>query len=460
MKAALRALATAVTDAPWEVIFLAAGIALRISMAWSYDVTTGYDYDDHLGYVQWLVGHRSLPDIHLNNTAYHPPLYYAVAAALRSMGVQPTRLVWISIASGCLRLLVLFVAVRWFLPGDRLARCATLALAAVLPASVHLDGMVSNEGLNNLFAIVATALGATMFRAEGRTRWRWGAALGVALGLGLLTKVSSLAVLAAIGLAGILEALRRDGAAWRCRLGRVVPVVGALAIAFAVSGWFFAHQESRYGKAMPTAFDAQARASVAGMHDVPYFSRRPASYFFGWTAEIFRSPYYPIAIVPRSYALPVLVASTFVDYYSYGFSRSPPLGEPGAQRSWRRVGASSLVLSRGSVLGGTLIALAVVAAWLVVFWKSWRGRKTDALAVLFVPAFAVLGQLHFSVLYPADSMGPIKGVYLQFAAPALYVLFGLAVSHSAHRRLGVPFGIALGLAWLAVGAYTVHSRIL
>jgi hypothetical protein len=53
--------------------------------------------------------------------------------------------------------------------------------------------------------------------------------------------------------------------------------------------------------------------------------------------------------------------------------------------------------------------------------------------MLAVPVLAIAGQLHFAISFPVDKTGPVKGYYVQFAAPALYALFGLAVEWLLRR---------------------------
>ena len=74
------------------------------------------------------------------------------------------------------------------------------------------------------------------------------------------------------------------------------------------------------------------------------------------------------------------------------------------------------------------------------------------------PALGLLGQIHFATKYANDTFGPIKGTYLQFAAPIVCGLFGLSVSWMWQRpwaRIGAVLAIA---ALCSVAAYTGYAR--
>jgi hypothetical protein len=56
-----------------------------------------------------------------------------------------------------LRLLLIWVALERWLPESRVARRVALALAAVLPSSAHLDGMITNETLLMLLSAASSS---------------------------------------------------------------------------------------------------------------------------------------------------------------------------------------------------------------------------------------------------------------------------------------------------------------
>ncbi|WP_051425908.1 DUF2142 domain-containing protein [Jiangella gansuensis] len=181
----------------------------------------------------------------------HPPLYYAAAAAwLHVTGTADARWdqVLLSLRLFGVLLLVplplLAAATARTLLGDRRqARPAALvAAAAVLfvPMSAHILSAVTNDALVALSGAVITWLVARVL--PGDLRWRTAIGLGLALGVGLLTKVMAAfavpMVVVAYLLAGpagrpLLADLRRT---WWRRTARVL-VAGL--VAFAAGGWWW-----------------------------------------------------------------------------------------------------------------------------------------------------------------------------------------------------------------------------
>jgi hypothetical protein len=446
---------------PELAIFLF-GVLLRLSLNRTFAVEAGYDYYTHHDYVKWIAAHGTLPRFDLNVATYHPPLYYWFSSLLLNAGFVDQSLGWISIVSGCLRLGVVWAGLELFLPspGQRFARVVALALLAVFPADLHLDAMATNEALSTLFAAAALVLLPFVLGTERppRARHAFGAALGLALGLGLLTKISTAALILAAGLAaavGLVRAFLAGTRGLRPLYARVAPLATALAVTAAVSGWFFARNYHLYGMLAPTGYDGSAPKVVAEHLKSPFLDRRSIGYVAGFDAAILDEPYYPTASFPHPRFWSVLVASTFADYFNYGFGAAQ-LDEPAVWRIYRPIRPTSFALSRWSVRGGALIALVAVAAWLWAARHVWRRREDGHLALLLVPLLAVLGQLAFAIRYPNDTYGPVKGAYLQFGTPPLFALVGLAVAW-AWRRPRARVLAVLGLGGqVLVAAYSLH----
>jgi hypothetical protein len=440
-----------------ELLLVLFGVFLRVTMFRRYDVRWGYDFPDHWAYVDWFLRHWGLPSLTVSREAYHPPLFYFLAALVHRAGVPMLHMNIISILCGSLRLLVIWFGLERNLAWNRPARLVALVVAAVLPVSVHIDGMVTNEGLTNLLSALAMVVMLELLRGAEARRWLLALALGLVLGLGLLTKISMLVLMVVGGMAALLEFfwLGLDG--WRARGRRFLPWVGALFIAFAVSGWYLAHNQRAYGKMLLSGFDGLDARWFAPIASTSYFDRRRGDFFYGWTSDIFDSPYYPSGVRPVSYFWPPLVASTFVDYYSFGFAgRTPPV----RIHNTHPVPLRAAAVSPYAVMGGTWMALTTMVAWLIATFAAWRSRNVGNLVLLLVPLVALLGQLHFAVKFAVDAQGPVKGAYMQFAAIPLYGLYGLAVAWSWKRGWSGRLATALNaLAFASVAIYCLLSRL-
>jgi 4-amino-4-deoxy-L-arabinose transferase-like glycosyltransferase len=274
-----------------ELALCALGVLLRLSMLGGYDIRWSYDSDDHWPYIAWFSTHWKLPPLSLSRETYHPPLYYVMAGTLLKLGAGRGVQAF-SFACGCARLGLIWYGIERYLPRRRMARLVALALAAVLPASVHLDGMITGEALSGLLATGALLLGAHALRTTGAARWRYAIMTGVVVGLQLLTKVSALATIGALGLAAVLEMVHRQDR-WEGRLRRFVPWLGGLLVVGAVSGWYFARNERLHHKAFLSGFDGLDTGYLGETQKTPYLDRRTLGFFLDWRSDIFRYPYSP-----------------------------------------------------------------------------------------------------------------------------------------------------------------------
>jgi 4-amino-4-deoxy-L-arabinose transferase-like glycosyltransferase len=444
-----------------ELLLFALGVALRMSMAWTYDATWSYDSQWHWEVVDWILKHRRVPTPDDVGQAQHPPLYYHLAAGLTALGVERATMVWVSILMGTLRLAMLWAGFELYLPRARVARLAALGLAAVLAASVHIDGMIYPEATSGMLLTAAMLLTPLVFRRTGWARWRMAGYLGLVLGLAMLTKISGIVVIGALCTTAGLEFLfSRDD--WATRTRHLLCWAWMLAACVAVCGWYFSRNVRDYGRPFVTSFDVSSQHHlVADLQKVPYLERRSLGFFVSWDAAVPLFPYYPSGIEPRPSFFPVAVASTFVDYWNYSFSGLDPYvavpGWPGERL--RPITPRLFRASQYAASGGILIFLATVATWLAVMPRTFRRRDWGGVALLLVPLFTLVSAIHFAVAYPLDSYGVVKGVYMHFGAPPMYALFGLAVAWAFQKPIRWPlFGALLGALWL-VASYAMLCRL-
>jgi hypothetical protein len=446
-----------------ELCALGVGVLVRLSMALTYDARIGFDFNAHWPHIQYIVARHELPPLAFNATACHPPLYHVLAAFLVSLGLGAGALGWVSALWGMLRLALIWAGLEKWLPESRLARVVALALAAVIPASAHLDGMITNETLVMLLS--AGALVAMPWAVAAARAGRVGpmVALSLLLALAMMAKISAsvlvTSVAAAIGLE-IIRAQPSSVASWmRALRARLLPIIAGLVVLASITGPFFVRNQILYGQAAPSAYEGSLKPNQAPYDAIPYFDRRSLGFYLGWNLGIHVQPYYPTGLKPEARFFPVLIATTFSDYYFFSFSGGGNYNE----RRW--VSGAAVALGALSVTGGTVIALVTVLAWFGALRVLWRrrddGEPDPRFALLLAPALGLIGQLHFATKYPNDNFGPIKGAYLQFIAPVLCALFGAGAAWMWRRRAR-RWWLAAALASLGalglVAAYTVHAR--
>src|SRR5437867_2221119 len=222
-----------------ELAVFLVGVLLRLSMVWNYHVTWSYDSETHWELVQWILDHHMVPGVESTFQSFHPPLFYATAAWLVQHGFTRETLVWFSIACGIIRLGTIWAGLELYVVSSRCARVMALALAAVVSASVHLDGMVYPEALNCMLNAVVMLLLPLAFRRSGKFRWPVTLAIGFILGAAMLTKVSTITVAGAIGSAVIAEFLL-SRKLLRARMLNVLPWAGMFAVCLGMCGWYYA----------------------------------------------------------------------------------------------------------------------------------------------------------------------------------------------------------------------------
>jgi hypothetical protein len=441
-----------------ECALILLGIFLRLTMRWRYDVNWGYDADAHWQYVEWIVWHRALPPVDAMVEAFHPPLFYASIAWLFRHGVSREAMVFVPMACGIARLGLIWAGLEMYLGNQRWAIRSALALAAVLPASVQVDGMVYPEAVSCLLVTGAMIVIPLAFRGPVEKRWWPAITSGLLIGLAMLTKISALAVVAAVGSVALVELVMSRHSAWRDRSVRLLPWLAAAAMVVAVSGWYFARNVRNYRKPFLTSFDLTERARMAEAEKVPYFSRRKAAFLLGWDRALYSSPYYPTASAGDAHFFEVAMASTFLDYYNYSFSGLDPSSQTDLRANGRPVSPRLLTASRRAVVGGTIVLLGAAAGFASGARTVLQRSNWGLLALLLIPFFTALFALHFAVKFPLDTSGVIKGVYMQFGAPPLYATYGLSVAWAQRKKERWPLlAILLSGLWL-VASYTLFCR--
>lgn len=445
-----------------ELAALLAGIYLRVRMYSTFRWDWGYDSYDHMRYIHYLVDKHRIPPLEAARTAYHPPLFYWIGAFILKHGYTPDHIRLVSIAAAIVRLVVLWYGLRRFLPERRLARVAALLLAAVIPCSLHIDGMVSNEGLNSLFCTIVLFLAVEAFRSQGTRRVWLCAGLGLALGAALMVKVSAL-VLVLLFLAGAAIEWATAPGSLRAKLERALPIIAAIEIGLLLSLPIQSRNQLKTRHLYPFGYDAhdkRAEMLARRVRDVPYLERRPLAFVYGLgTPQIFAHPWYPTDLYTESRFWPVLYASAFADYYAFFYASFTLPGERAVRVAGNRViGARAQRYMIASTAAGLPITLAVVGAFLAAALALRRRWDLSRALLLATPVVAIAAQMHFAIKFPHDEWGPVKAAYLNFAAAPLFALFGVAVAWLWERKPGRAPAVLLLAALAVVGAYGLYGR--
>jgi 4-amino-4-deoxy-L-arabinose transferase-like glycosyltransferase len=219
------------------------------------------DEGAHIGYVRALAEGRRLPvraDAEFPTYQWHqPPLYYAVAALGHPLGSLGMRAV--SILFALASLWAIWAAARLLAPRQPAVPALAVAAVALLPMRQAVHASVGNDAaIECWFSLTFLAMAHMAVRGFSPSR---GVAVGVLVGVALLTKLSGLLLVP--GVAVLLFAL--PGAQGIRR--RVARAVWPLAISLAIASPWLALNVARYGQPLPLRAFHQEFAQTARATD-------------------------------------------------------------------------------------------------------------------------------------------------------------------------------------------------
>jgi len=175
------------------------------------------DYDQ--AFNQQFTNPANTPDLPIDRLRYEfhqPPLYYLLAAPIYALaGGDLFALRLVSVAFGGALIVVAFLIVREITPDRPELALGTAAFVAFVPQHVAMMAGVNNDSLAELLLalILFQTLRVLRLRGEGELKDLF--ALGVLLGLGLLTKTTDYLAMPVIVVALLLRAYRLSPIAYR-----------------------------------------------------------------------------------------------------------------------------------------------------------------------------------------------------------------------------------------------------
>jgi len=254
---------------------LLVAVAMRIDNAIRYRTGNGFDAVENVEYVRFLTHSWALPDPEAAWATSHPPLFYYVAAALWrvlvGVGLEGALLVSLPLLASAAGLVAIGSAV-WLVarlsPDDPRRIVLAGALLLFLPVHVYMAAMVGEELLATMWMSLALIAAAPIGQSPGAPAPARAAVVGLLAGLAVLTKMTGVLVLLAIGTTWWI-------AAWRSRRAGPALVASAVAgaVALGVGGWYYLYNLVAYGYLYP-----QDLAVHAKMFEMPPGSRQLLDY--------------------------------------------------------------------------------------------------------------------------------------------------------------------------------------
>jgi hypothetical protein len=307
-------------------------VVAYLSLALTFTLLTrAYEADDesaHTDYVEYIVQHHSIPHISVANggESHQPPLYYLLEAGWQQIlgipafapqvtfakePIGPNRLVLshnytptqhedavhlhelrlLSVLFGLGTVILTYAGARVIGLRQAMALCCGL-FVALLPRGLVLSTALTNDAL--IIPLCALALVFFLLAERARSEGRLGhrrlhlLGMGVALGLGAITKFSGLPVagillllafvpsitlsrsevhVQANGATNHSDDIRHVGIASRFLVDGIIAVVGFLA----VSGWWFVRNKILYGQFLASRkSEGYLKAFLGGAHPVAW----------------------------------------------------------------------------------------------------------------------------------------------------------------------------------------------
>jgi len=252
-----------------------AAIAVRLWNVLHYPPDWGFDSAANWRYIYRMAHDWALPDPSAGWSTADPPLFFAAAAAL--MDASNFAILLVPLFNTVVGLGVVALAVRLVRELDpERPRRALLAggLVLFLPAHIYMSAMVSEEMLVAFFTSLCVFLLARRAARQAVASnvdgdLRSAAAVGVAAGLALLSKLTGALAISTAVATYAFEGLRLR--AWRPAFARIL--VAAL-LALLVGGWYFARNRVIHGYFQPFGLPAHQQ-----MFEMPPGERAWLDYF-------------------------------------------------------------------------------------------------------------------------------------------------------------------------------------
>jgi hypothetical protein len=469
------ALAALVSPAVLAIAISALGLFLRIEHALTFDgPKRGSDYGVYVHGVHWIGKHKRPfwfdPSVN-GQISYQPPLWYAAGSVLFRLTHSERSIAALAVIGWMIRQALLALLLKRAAPDAPWSALVALAVHAVLPISVLIDGKVTPEGMHaGLFMIALYALW-RMEREAGDSgiRPRTAVMFGLMAGLGLLTKAtSSILVLTAVAVFAWRMAIgvRAHGLsalaqAWRRMLR---PLLLAGAVFCLVVGWWCAPNLRAHHHPFPHLWDLEGPKQHAELAQ-PLTYRRP----LGWALPFHLREYLRFPLIggkntPHPNFWAYVIVGTWSDLYNRGFCRLK--GGPTVDSAWG--GLSSIMhsgpewqvtqrcvdhFSKLAWLGLVLSCGAVLAVFAVAWVNLRSGGREGSLVLPLASALVVFFVFSFALTYPFDGNAVLNPRYLLSAAAPMSACVGLALARlrpgSLVRRLAHAFSFAgIGAATL------------
>lgn len=254
----------------WLLVYFVKGTRMPVAL--------GFDAHAHLAYIDYLILHASPPTAAYGFSTYHPPIFHTLTAlvvGLTGVGSEtaagPALYRIVPMLAGLATVWLTGSVARRLWPGESLRPTLAIAAAGLLPMNVYMATYVSNETLHATWVSLALLIATRAMLGAGFDVRRV-LALGGVLGLGLLTKFTSLALAPLIAAFAAARLWVIDG---RSAVRAAGLAVALLAVAFGIAGWFYVRNWILFGDPVVWNLDVPGAATwwmLPGFHTTEAYS--------------------------------------------------------------------------------------------------------------------------------------------------------------------------------------------
>lgn len=389
------------------------GIAVfRLWNSWHFNPYWGYDGGEHINYLFSLIHHGQIPSINENTIAWHEPLYYFLLwpigkavyilsdgsdlAVLKSFGVVQALL---SVAVS----VVLYAMLRRISSSQWTALLVT-ALVSLLPPFNQASTFLTNELLNYFFIFLLIHYFITHFlRAHPQRRhYAW---LGLIAGVALITKITALIAVMAMGGICIVRALRGQP------VDGVGILIGIVVIAAINAPWLL------YKRSV--VIDSFSINNTDFLQPQPLTLDDRVTFFLRFDADIFTFPYWYSG--GRAF-WSMLMADSFYDYYGSVENKNlitQLARDPSSDALVRTTHTPTFVTKHHyaiarfqSYAAVVLSAFLMVGLGGLVYRAVGRGMSEEYLFYSIFSLGFLAALMYFAYRYPYYDHGIVKSIFI------------------------------------------------
>ncbi|MGH7867533.1 MAG: glycosyltransferase family 39 protein, partial [Candidatus Dormibacteraceae bacterium] len=412
-----------------RLILFSGWVVLGINNMFRLDNTQGFDGEDHLAYIRFILEQHGLPSAADGLQMFQPPLYYLVQASVLwfARRLMPFNYVQLSLSLVPLICGLILIEVSYrllkelFLENETAQSCGLL-IAGLLPMNLYMCQFLGNEPLAAVLTALLLLLTIKGLRSsEPYQHWHF-VFLGGIAGLAILAKVTPLLLVPVI-CAFIVASPTTKPETFKSRVSAACIFLVTTAL---VAGWFFFRNSLLFGKPFVGGWD-------------------PCRHFVWWQDPGYRlcSDYFSFG---RSFRQPVFASFNGLPdgFYSTFWSDGYLSGNASiwSKPPWNY---TCLAAETGfSVVPASLMLCGIALA----FWRSGRRDSWPftLLAASICVCLAALVHLHLSL--------PIYST-----AKASYSM-GLTPAYGAMAALGAEKLICTRLRGRVVGAVLIVWAVL